>query len=311
MITFDRLKLISTIDSIQILDETAFIEKYDNGLLISKKYILKTPYMLSIDIRCLTHEVIIEFSGKILGNDYPKLISIDTIQQCFNNINAIGIVKIDTAAMMNAQVVRCDVTKDIRVPDFKALTNYIRSHISNFKTYSCTQPRNGNIIIETNAMGKTHKRLIIYNKQKEMNNLKHNRNFMEQHNLTNEFDNVCRLEMNLTNKEQIRQALHIQDTNLTSVLNASANPISDFLQSAVTPTTDYITDLDPYNDLIATAVLAYFDNDIAKVEANIRAANTSRGTSIKRRMQRFRAKWESMQANKPYRIYTVLLNQLN
>ncbi len=316
MITFDRLKLISTIDSIEILDETAFIQKYDNGVLISKKYTIYTPYKLSIDIRDLTHEVIIEFSGKILGNDYPKLISIDTIDECFNHINAIGIVKIDVEAMMNAQVVSCDVTKDIRVfdigvSDFKALTNYIITHLSNSKRYSCKQPPNGNLIIENNAMGKTHKTLTIYNKGKEMNNLKKNRNYMEQYNLTDEFDNVCRLEMKFNNKEHIQQALQIADTSLASVLTSSANPIADFLASAVTPTPDYVSDLDPEDDLIATAMLYYFDNDMAKLEANIRAVTPSRGTSIKRKMRRYRQKYESMQSGNTSTLYTDLLNQLN
>ncbi len=311
MITFDRLKLISTIDNIEILDESAFIEKYEDGVLVSSKYSMKTPYLLSIEVKHSINELVIEFSGKVLESDYPRLISIDTIQQCFDNINALGIVNLNSVAMMNAQVVRCDVTKDIKCTNFKELTDYIRSHIANFKTYTCNQPRNGNLIIETNAMGKTHKRLTIYNKQTEMNNKKQNREYMEQYNITDEFDNICRLEMNLNNKEQIRQLLKIQDNSLSSVLNSTANPIAEFLTTAVPPAEEYQTDLKPYDDFIATCVLAFCDNDLAKVEAYIRNCTPSRGTDIKKRMKRYRDKFESMQSGKTSTIYTDLLKQLS
>ncbi len=311
MITFDRLKLISTIDNIEIIDESAFIEKYENGVLVSSKYSIKTPYLLSIEVKHSINELVIEFSGKVLESDYPRLISIDTIQQCFDNINALGIVNLNSAEMMNAQVVRCDVTKDIKCANFNELTEYIGSHIANFKTYPSHQPRNGNLIIETNAMGKTHKRLTIYNKQAEMNNKKQNREYMEQYNITSEFDNICRLEMNLNNKEQIRKLLKIQDNSLSSVLSSSANPIMDFLMEAVPPVEEYQTELSPFKDLIATAVLAYCGNDIAKVEAKIRECVTARGTSIKTKMKPFRQKYESIISGNAVTLYTDLLEQLS
>lgn len=201
VITFDRLKLISHISNAEVLDDSEFVEKVDkDGVFISKKYSISVPYLLTIEIKA-DNELVIEFTGKILGHDYPKLISRDTIMKCFENINALGFVRLNSEALLESQVVKCDVTTDFRSSDFKGLTNYIRSHLANFKTYSCKQPRNGNLIIENNATSKTYKRLTIYNKDCEMNLYKSNREYMETYDITNEFDNVGRIEMNLNNKK--------------------------------------------------------------------------------------------------------------
>lgn len=84
-----------------------------------------------------------------------------------------------------------------------------------------------------------------------------------------EFQGICRFEMNLNSKKQIRETLGIEDTSLQSVLNAKANPIADFLMTALTdecsewsPTTkkEYITHL----------ILENCRYDLTKVEAKMR-----------------------------------------
>lgn len=64
-------------------------------------------------------EVVIEFSGKILGDRYPELISINNIGQCFRNIEKLGFCKFDMDLIMKAEVVSCDVTKDIPCGDIQ------------------------------------------------------------------------------------------------------------------------------------------------------------------------------------------------
>ncbi len=311
MITFDRLKLISHVSNIEVLDDSEFVEKVDkDGVFISKKYSISVPYLLTIEIKA-DNELVIEFTGKILGRNYPKLISRDTIMKCFENINTLGFVRLNSEALMESQVVKCDVTTDFKSSDFKGLTNYIRSHLANFKTYSCKQIRNGNLIIENNVTSKTHKRMTIYNKHYEMNLYKSNREYMETYDITNEFDNVGRIEINLNNKKIIRDMLKIKDNSLKSVLNSEANPIREFLTEAVPPVEEFQTELSPYKDFIATAVLAYCGNDIAKVEAKIRECVTSRGTSIKTKMEPFRQKYESIISGHTVTLYTDLLEQLS
>ena len=100
MIKLDRLKLVTNLKNIVSINEEKFITTYSNNKLLNYTYKSSTdnnlPYELYIKGDDERKELIIEFSSKILKNDYPKLINRDTIYQCFNNINSTGIIKLDT-----------------------------------------------------------------------------------------------------------------------------------------------------------------------------------------------------------------------
>ena len=235
MITFDKLKIVADIQAIKVCDETRFelIEK--DGIVCSLKYYQEHPFLLMIKVDYECREVVIEFSGKILGKDYPKLISKDTILQCFRAIDALGLCKIDIDAMMDADVVKCDVTKDIPVADVPQVTDYIRSHICNYQRFVCRKLKNGNVVVEKNVVSKkTKKRMTIYDKGNEMRRSA-NRPFVEKYGLEDAFSGMCRFELNLDSKEQIRKSLRIADTKLMTVLSSDADPISDFLDDVVEP----------------------------------------------------------------------------
>lgn len=108
-------------------------------------------------------------------------------------------------------------------------TDYIRSHICNYLRFQCRRLRNGNLVIDKNVTSKkTKKRMTIYDKGNEMLRSQ-SREFAEAHGLEDAFSGMCRFELNLDSKEQIRKSLHIADTNLMTVLSADANPILEFL----------------------------------------------------------------------------------
>ena len=86
-----------------------------------------------------------------MASEYPKVISKDTIKECFQAIDALGFCKIDVDAMMDADVVKFDVTKDIPVADVPQVTVYIRSHIKNYQRFQCRKLRNGNLVMDRNV----------------------------------------------------------------------------------------------------------------------------------------------------------------
>lgn len=86
MLTFDKLKLVTSINDIEILDENQFNVTYQNGIMTSMKFYQDVPFLLMIKIDYVCSELVIEFTGKILKSEYKKLISIETIRQCFENI---------------------------------------------------------------------------------------------------------------------------------------------------------------------------------------------------------------------------------
>lgn len=292
MITFDKLKLVADITAVIEFDDSQFEKTEKNGSC-TYKYYQEVPYLLAIKIDCPEKEVVIEFTGKILGSDYPKLISMNTIRQCFQAINSIGIVTLDVEVMMDADVVKCDVTKDIPTDDVPKLTNYVRQHISNYQKYICRKLRNNNLVVEKNVVTrKMKKRMTIYDKGKEMQKVE-NQRFVEAYGLEGAFDGICRFELNLNSKEQIRNALGSSNTKLQSVLSSNANPITDFLDEVIgsTPEPTSMTDKKSY---VTMLVLKDCDYDLEKVEAKMRQFYTSRGTNINVIMQPYRQMMEQM-----------------
>ena len=114
MITFDKLKIVVAEKYITNIDEDIFTTIIKNGQIVEYGYEQQYPYLLYIEKDLIEHELVIEFTGKILQEQYPLLISKDTIHQCLDNINRLGICLIDVSSIITAaQVVKADVTQDI------------------------------------------------------------------------------------------------------------------------------------------------------------------------------------------------------
>ena len=293
MITFDKLKLVADISAVLDYDKTRFETIEKNGSVSALKFYQEAPFLLNIKLDFECGEAVIEFSGKILGKDYPKLISRETIMECFYNINVLGICTFNPEALMEADVVKCDVTKDIPVSDIPVVTDYVRSHIGSYLRFQCRKLRNGNVVIDKNVTSKrTKKRMTIYDKGNEMLR-SHGREFAEDHGLEGAFSGMCRFELNLNSKEQIRSSLHIADTKLISVLSTDANPILEFLDEVVKPGEETVRMSDK-KSYLTMLVLKDCDYDLEKVEAKMRGFYQSKGTSISRVMEPYRAMMEQM-----------------
>ena len=302
MNTYDKLKIVTTLKGIEVLDETKFTCEYHNGVMTRRKCRTRHPFSMSIDLDYAKYEAIIEFTGKALRHEYPRLISLDTIRKCFDNINALRIIMIDVDAVMeDAEVVKCDVTKDIRIGDVPKLTAHIRSHLKNYQRYLCRVMANGNLIVEKNVVSNTaKKRLTLYDKGKEMQRAENIR-FSEAHGLTHEFEGCCRCEMNLNSMVQIRKTLHIDTNNLMAVLSSEVNPIRDMLME-VMAANDGKIDYSDRKTYFCSLVLKDCNYDLEKVEAKMRGLYAKRGANIKNIMKPYRVLLEQLSnsANRDY-----------
>ena len=136
MLTFDKLKLVTNINDIEVLDTSLFNITYKNDVISSMKFYQDIPYLLMIKLDFECSEAVIEFTGKILKDGYKKLISADTIRQCFDNINEMGFCRINVEEILsNAQVVKCDVTMDVPDLDMANLASYISANLTSYKQY--------------------------------------------------------------------------------------------------------------------------------------------------------------------------------
>lgn len=287
MITLDKVKLVATLDCLLDFEPTRFSVVKERGVTKTMKFKMTEPFTLSIEIRSDANELVVEFTGKILGKDYPQLISIHTIAMCFDRLNELGVCKVDPAGMMRAEVVKCDVTKDVPVEDIPALARYVKGAVRNYEAYSCTKFRNGNLVVEKSVS--THKRkrrITIYDKQHEME-LQGERPFVLSNGLEGEYDGKCRFELNLTSKKQIREALELTGNTLAEVLRSDRNPIQDFLDDVLAddPAGKAVSS---WKDLEKYAVLALYGFDLATVEAKARQYKNSRSTSIPKMMTQYR-----------------------
>ena len=308
MQTFDRLKIVAAIDAIDVVNENVFVKTLVNDNVVSMKYYRETPSKLMIKVDYASGEMVMEFTGKILAHNYPHLISMANIEECFRNIESLGFCRFDMDLLMRSEVVSCDVTKDVKCTDVKKVQSYIRSHVSNYNKYVCRALRNGNVVLEKNVTTKKNKkRMTIYDKEQEMKKSDNTR-FMQRNGLTDEFVGKCRFEINLNSKEQIRNALHIEDTNLLTVLNSETNPILEFMDEAVCGSQGQkaCSDWKSYQRYL---VLKDCDFDLEKVEAKVRSLY-KRGTKISDVMRPYREAYSQLMTEGEDTYFSEILAML-
>ena len=82
MLTFDKLKIVvKSTDFIDNLNHNKFQTIVQDGVVTQYRYQQTTPYILYIEKDLVDNELVIEFTGKILGVQYPELINQTTIRQ--------------------------------------------------------------------------------------------------------------------------------------------------------------------------------------------------------------------------------------
>lgn len=297
LITLDKIKIIAPLDSININDHSYFKTEIKDDEIKSYSYTQQSPFMLYIEQDVEERETVIEFTGKILMDEYHRPISRETIKQCFDCINQMGFCNIDFEEVCDeGKICKIDVSKDVAVEDCHELSEYLRIHLTNNRKYQ-SRIISGNLIIEKNVITKGLKRrLTIYNKRKELQRAE-NKDFLSHLNnaesLIEHFSGKARFELNLNSMEAIRKSLNIKDTNLPNVLSSDSNPIWDFVNAAIQED-DCASVCNSLRERKDLAFLRDCDMDIVKVEAEIRAY-ASPGSHIS-------------QLVRPYR---VLLNKIN
>ena len=84
MLKFDKLKIVSSIENVSCINEFEFQSIIKDGVIQEQKYSIQSPYSLYIEADYQESELILEFSGKILKDDYPNLIHRDNIHLCLS-----------------------------------------------------------------------------------------------------------------------------------------------------------------------------------------------------------------------------------
>lgn len=283
------MKIITKIENIHILNYNVFQSVLRFDKVIYYKYRQQKPYLLLIMVNYEHKELVLEFSGKILKEKYPQLINKETINECFQNINKLGFCTLDINSILkDCQVVKCDISLDINT-DINLINSTIRQNLSNYTKWVTKNYPNGLTLENVVSTPRYKKRLVIYNKEKELNQAD-NINFINS--LENEeyikdyFKGKVRFELNINTKEQIRQMLNIPSNDLLAVLDSKANPILSVIDESVK------YDSQPkrtktLRDYERELLLNKCEFNLVKVEAVVRSL-IKKNTSITRAIQPYK-----------------------
>ena len=278
---FDKMKIVTKIEYIHILNYKVFQSVIRFDKVLYYKYRQQKPYFLMIMVNYEHNELVLEFSGKILKEKYVQLINKMTIGECLQNINKLGFCILDTNSILkDSQVVKCDISLDI-VADINIINSTIRQNLSNYSKWITKNYTNGMALENVVSTARYKKRLVIYNKEKELNqadNVNLINSLENGEYIKNYFKGKVRFELNINTKEQIRQMLNIPSNDLLAVLNSKANPILSVIDEAVK------YDLQPkrtktLRDYERELLLEKCDFNLVKVEAIIRSL-INKNTSI-------------------------------
>lgn len=238
MIKFDKLKIVTSIDYINIINNKSFTANIRDNHLLYYKYQQETPYNLMIMKNYQHNELILEFTGKILLDKYSSLINLNTIRECLQEINRLGICYLDIDSILSyGEVTKCDVTKDITYHKIEDIINIIKQNISNYEKWITKAYLKEGLVVENVVKTPRYKkRLSIYDKGKEMlsSNNKYFLNMLKnKEQLLAWFKGKIRFELNIGTKEGIRQLLNVPNNNLQTVLASKTNPILTVFDEAI------------------------------------------------------------------------------
>lgn len=292
MLRFDRMKIITSINNIKDINANYFVANIKNDEILYYKYLQEKPFYLNIIADYGKGELSIEFTGKILLDDYISLINKNNIKECFLQINRLGVCILDIDCILNdSLVVKCDITKDIVSDQINEIVLQIRQNISNYKKWIVKEYREGVSIENIAKTSRYKKRLLIYNKSKELLKATNN-HFMsslsDKERLLSYFEDKIRFELSINTMVGIRNLLNIPNNGLYMVLDANTNPILSVIDEAVKYNNAPVKfGHQTLRDYEHELLLKDCNFDLVAVEAKVRALS-SKNTSIKRVMQPYR-----------------------
>lgn len=305
LITFNRIKIKSNYK--YLLDtKVKFNEMFHSrsgektGLFYSSKDDINIPYNLYIAVSYVKQTLTLEFSSKILKENYPDLISRDTIKKCLTNINQLNICNIDVDSILsNGVVTSVDITYDADLILNDNLLDALNSQVNNYRRFKWTHYNNEGITFTKDVKSKDCTETItLYNKEKEICT-SHNKNFLnslsQPQQIMDYFKGKTRFEITLDTPKKIMNYLNLTDTKIFSVLNSDTNPILILFDKIFNNSVTNISNatFDNYEEWSMKIILDSYNGDLKRLEQDVRNKFSSRSGATKR-MKKFEAVHHAM-----------------
>lgn len=302
---FDRLKIKAN-QKYLLEQQIQFNQMYNpkNGELTGQYYSSKddknVPFNLFIAVSQLKQTLTLEFSSKILGPDYPKLISKYTIRQSLENINKLGICRIDVDGILQTGcITSADVTKDVHANLSDKTLQALSIRVENYRRYKWNYYDSDGIeFIRDVKSSKCKECIRIYRKEREIVNPK-NKDFLatlpNKWDIIKQFEGVTRFEVKLETIGKVRSYLNLKDTYIDDVMSAEANPLLAMYDRVFGESSD-IPNIQAanYEDFSMQFILNTYQGDMKTIEMALKPIYGSR-KGLNERMTKLCQTWKRMQ----------------
>jgi len=273
-------------------------------LIYSSKNDKSIPFDLFIGTSRTRQSMSIEFSSKILLDDYPKLISKDTFPKCLENIHQLGICELDIDSILQYCYFKTlHVTKDISLELTDPVLDTLNSSVNNYRRFNWNHYEKEGITFTKDVKSVGCKESItIYNKAKEMATSK-NQKFLSMLNdpdkILQYFNGKTRIETILKGNDRIKHYLGIPDTHINNVFSSTENSVlyqfNQVFGYDASPEQVNIANTEEY--LLKNTLLLH-NHDLKRIEQDLRKCYTSRGALTNRMKKIKQLSFEMQQASK-------------
>jgi hypothetical protein len=263
-------------------------------------------------------EIHLSVSSKILGADYFRLLSNNTLPDLYSKLDALQLFAVDWHGLLNAIVLRFDVSVDCPCTDVPAVITSMQAYGS--RLYRVTDPyrnqqgQKTSIEFHKNRKSASSKmRLIAYWKAEELSK---NTGFVEsltqaeQSQLLTQAQNILRLESTFANFQKMRNYLKIRNNTLQAVTTSQANIIKTILNEIVMKSPISSNTKQPLNpsqvstkDFYLYNTLAQYHFDLAAIRTALRAIDPR---NLSRNMQAIEELYARLPVHDPAPVAKVL-----
>lgn len=277
------------------------------GIYYNSKNDKSIPYDLYIGISYTSQSLTLEFSSKILLDDYPKLITGTTFRQCLENINKLGICTIDVDRIVSdCFFSKIHITNDI---DY-ILTNdglsLLNSCVGNYRRFKWEHYKNEGIRFTKDVKSKDCKEsIVIYNKEKEILSSK-NKKFLDlldnPDKVIDYFKSKTRFEMELDSPKKICKFLDIGSCHINYIFGSNVNPLlAQFNKVFGEVEAKNKYSVTNYEDYSMQAIIEKHDGDLKKIEQEMKDLHiysSNSRTGLSRRMKKIKKLHSEMYSKK-------------
>ncbi|GAH93292.1 unnamed protein product, partial [marine sediment metagenome] len=233
MPNLDSVKLKAPPDCIRNISKTnllkAELSKGDTDLGV--RYKTDRSSALSEGVKSIALDgggnILVELSAKVLGDNYHKLINLDTIEQTVNAIDNLWLSLDTNKFIETAEVLRCDCSNDLTV------SQPINEYLARLGSYGCNPkyivtPYPDQGVVFRNQAKSYKERQIYYGKYKDVVKDKPIvKAYGGVKQLRTCFGKKLRVEQNITSHKRIRDKFAIDNIGLLSILNSQEKPNYD------------------------------------------------------------------------------------